>query len=156
MSVSDAYDVVVIGAGAGGMTAAAVAAAEGLSVLLIEKTEFIGGTTAWSGGMVWIPVNARMKHAGIDDSLSDAADYLASTVPETENADLRDAFLARGPEAVEYLEANTEVRLQPVKTYPDYYPEKPGATAGGRVLEPVTFDGASLGVNFGRLRPPLP
>jgi hypothetical protein len=156
MAVSDAYDVVVIGAGAGGMTAAAVAAAEGLSVLLIEKTEFIGGTTAWSGGMVWIPVNARMKQAGIYDSLADAADYLASTVPETENADLRDAFLANGPEAVEYLEANTEVRLQPVKTYPDYYPEKPGATAGGRVLEPVTFDGTSLGVNFGRLRPPLP
>ncbi len=156
MLASDVYDVVVIGAGAGGMTAAAVAAAEGLSVLLIEKTEFIGGTTAWSGGMVWIPVNARMKHAGIDDSLSNAADYLAGTVPETENADLRAAFLAHGPEAVEYLEANTEVRLQPVKTYPDYYPEKPGATAGGRVLEPVTFDGARLGVNFGRLRPPLP
>jgi succinate dehydrogenase/fumarate reductase flavoprotein subunit len=156
MSASDAYDVVVIGAGAGGMTAAAVAAAGGLSVLLIEKTEFIGGTTAWSGGMVWIPVNAMMKQAGIDDSLSDAASYLASTVPETENADLRETFLARGPEAVEYLEANTEVRLQPVKAYPDYYPEKPGATAGGRVLEPVTFDGARLDVNFGRLRPPLP
>ena len=153
---SDAYDVVVIGAGAGGMTAAAVAAAEGLSTLLIEKTEFVGGTTAWSGGMVWIPVNAAMKQAGMDDSLSNAADYLASTVPEAENADLRDAFLARGPEAVAYLEQNTEVRLQPVKVYPDYYPDKPGATAGGRVLEPVSFDGARLGVNFKRLRPPLP
>src|SRR5664279_6039138 len=118
MSVSDAYDVVVIGAGAGGMTAAAVSAAEGLSVLLIEKTEFVGGTTAWSGGMVWIPGNGKMKQAGMNDSLSDAADYLASTVPEIENADLRDTFLARGPEAVEYLEANTEVRLQPVKMYP--------------------------------------
>jgi len=60
MQASDAYDVVVIGAGAGGMTAAAVAASEGLSVLLIEKTEFVGGTTAWSGGMVWIPANAHM------------------------------------------------------------------------------------------------
>jgi succinate dehydrogenase/fumarate reductase flavoprotein subunit len=156
MPASDAYDVVVIGAGAGGMTAAAVAAAEGLSVLLIEKTEFVGGTTAWSGGMIWIPVNAKMKQAGIDDSLSDAASYLASTVPEAENADLRETFLSRGPEAVEYLEANTEVRLQPVKVYPDYYPEKPGATAGGRVLEPLSFDGAGLGANFGRLRPPLP
>lgn len=156
MSVSDAYDVVVIGAGAGGMTAAAVAAAEGLSVLLIEKTEFVGGTTAWSGGMVWIPVNARMKQAGLPDSPSDAADYLASTVPETENADLRKIFLSRGPEAVEYLEAKTEVRLLPVKVYPDYYPDLPGATAGGRVLEPATFDGAKLGMNFGRLRPPLP
>jgi succinate dehydrogenase/fumarate reductase flavoprotein subunit len=156
MSASDAYDVVVIGAGAGGMTAAAVAAAVGLRVLLIEKTEFVGGTTAWSGGMVWIPVNAGMKQAGISDSLSDAASYLASTVPETENFDLRETFLARGPEAVEYLAANTEVRLQPVRVYPDYYPEKPGATAGGRVLEPVSFDGARLGANFNRLRPPLP
>ncbi len=156
MPASDAYDVVVIGAGAGGMTAAAVAAAEGLRVLVIEKSECVGGTTAWSGGMVWIPANAKMKQAGLEDSLSDAANYLATTVPEPENADLREVFLARGPEAVEYLEANTEVRLQPVKTYPDYYPEKPGATAGGRVLEPVTFDGARLGANFGRLRPPLP
>jgi succinate dehydrogenase/fumarate reductase flavoprotein subunit len=156
MPASDAYDVVVIGAGAGGMTAAAVAAAEGLSVLVIEKTEFVGGTTAWSGGMVWIPGNAKMKPAGLPDSPSDAAGYLASTVPELENADLRDTFLARGPEAIEYLEANTEVRLQPVKTYPDYYPERPGATVGGRVLEPVSFDGARLGANFGRLRPPLP
>jgi succinate dehydrogenase/fumarate reductase flavoprotein subunit len=156
MPACDAYDVVVIGAGAGGMTAAAVAAAQGLSVLLVEKTEFIGGTTAWSGGMVWIPVNARMAQADIDDSPSAAQEYLAGTVPETENADLREAFLLRGPEAIEYLEANTEVRLQPVTTYPDYYPEKPGSTAGGRVLEPVSFDGASLGVNFARLRPPLP
>ena len=156
MSASDTYDVVVIGAGAGGMTAAAVAASEGLSVLVIEKTKFVGGTTAWSGGMVWIPVNAAMKQVGIHDSLSDAENYLAGTVPETENADLRDTFLSRGPEAVAYLDAHTEVRLQPVKTYPDYYPEKPGATAGGRVLEPVSFDGASLGRSFKRLRPPLP
>jgi succinate dehydrogenase/fumarate reductase flavoprotein subunit len=156
MSASDAYDVVVIGAGAGGMTAAAVAAAEGLSVLVIEKTEFVGGTTAWSGGMVWIPVNAKMKQAGIDDRVADAADYLAGTVPEPENADLRETFLARGPEAIEYLEANTELRLQPVRVYPDYYPDKPGATASGRVLEPVVFDGTKLGKNFARLRPPLP
>jgi succinate dehydrogenase/fumarate reductase flavoprotein subunit len=156
MPISDAYDVVVVGAGAGGMTAAAVAASEGLSVLVIEKTEFVGGTTAWSGGMVWIPANANMKQAGIDDSLSNATSYLAATVPESENADLRETFLSRGPEALEYLEGNTEVRLQPVQTYPDYYPEKPGATAGGRVLEPVVFDGVKLGTNFRRLRPPLP
>jgi succinate dehydrogenase/fumarate reductase flavoprotein subunit len=155
-SVSDIYDVIVVGAGAGGMTAAVVAAAEGLRVVVLEKTEFVGGTTAWSGGMIWIPANAAMRQAGIDDSISDAARYLAATVPEPENADLRDVFLSRGPEAVEYLAANTEVQLQPVKVYPDYYPEQPGATAGGRVLEPVSFDGARLGPSFGRLRPPLP
>ncbi len=156
MPVSDTYDVVVIGAGAGGMTAAAVAAAEGLSVLRIEKTEVVGGTTAWSGGMVWIPVNAKMKQAGLPDTASAAVDYLAATVPEPENTDLRSTFLSRGPEAIDYLEVNTEVRLRPVKVYPDYYPDMPGATAGGRVLEPVTFDGMKLGKRFRWLRPPLP
>jgi succinate dehydrogenase/fumarate reductase flavoprotein subunit len=156
MPASDAYDVVVIGAGAGGMTAAAVAAAEGLSVLVVEKTEFVGGTTAWSGGMVWIPGNTLMKQVGLDDSPLAAAEYLAGTVPESDNADLRNVFLARGLEAVDYLQAKTEVRLQPVKAYPDYYPEKPGATGGGRVLEPVSFDGGWLGKSFTRLRPPLP
>ncbi len=156
MPAADAYDVVVLGAGAGGMTAAAVAAAQGLRVLVIEKTGFVGGTTAWSGGMVWIPVNAKMRDAGLSDSCADAEAYLASTVPEDDNAALREAFLSRGPEAIAYLEANTEVRLQPVKVYPDYYPDRAGATAGGRVLEPVVFDGARLGADFGRLRPPLP
>jgi hypothetical protein len=156
MPAADAYDVVVLGAGAGGMTAAAVAAAQGLQVLLIEKTGFVGGTTAWSGGMVWIPVNAKMRDAGLSDSRADAEAYLGSTVPEDANAALREAFLSRGPEAIAYLEANTEVRLQPVKVYPDYYPDRPGATAGGRVLEPVVFDGTRLGLEFGRLRPPLP
>jgi succinate dehydrogenase/fumarate reductase flavoprotein subunit len=156
MPAHETYDVIVIGAGAGGMTAAAVAAAEGLRVLVIEKTAFVGGTTAWSGGMVWIPANPRMKEAGLSDSVADAVRYLSSTVPEPANASLRAAFLARGPEAVAWLEARTEVRLQPVKAYPDYYPERLGATPGGRVLEPVAFDGRRLGASFARLRPPLP
>jgi len=156
MPAHETYDVIVVGAGAGGMTAAAVAAAEGLSVLVIEKTAFVGGTTAWSGGMVWIPANPKMKQAGLSDSVTDAVQYLSSTVPEPANAGLRAAFLARGPEAVAYLEANTDVRLQPVKAYPDYYPERLGATSGGRVLEPVAFDGTRLGRAFVRLRPPLP
>jgi succinate dehydrogenase/fumarate reductase flavoprotein subunit len=156
MPATDAYDVVVVGAGAGGMTAAAIAAAQGLKVLLIEKTEFVGGTTAWSGGMVWIPANAKMQDVGLSDSRADAEAYLSSTVPESDNAALRETFLSRGPEAIAYLEANTEVRLQPVRVYPDYYPDRPGATAGGRVLEPIVFDGARLGADFRRLRPPLP
>ncbi|WP_027546372.1 FAD-dependent oxidoreductase [Bradyrhizobium sp. WSM2254] len=155
MPAHETYDVIVVGAGAGGMTAAAVAAAEGLSVLVIEKTAFVGGTTAWSGGMVWIPANPKMKAAGLSDSVTDAVQYLSSTVPEPANAGLRAAFLARGPEAIAWLEARTEVRLQPVKICPDYYPERLGATSGGRVLEPVAFDGTQLGPAFARLRPPL-
>jgi succinate dehydrogenase/fumarate reductase flavoprotein subunit len=156
MPAQETYDVIVIGAGAGGMTAAAVAAAEGLRVLVIEKTAFVGGTTAWSGGMVWIPANPKMQEAGLSDSITDAVQYLSSTVPESANAGLRAAFLARGPEAVAYLEANTEVRLRPVKACPDHYPERLGATSGGRVLEPVAFDGTQLGAYFARLRAPLP
>ena len=138
------------------MTAAAVAASQGLKVLLVEKTEHVGGTTAWSGGMVWVPANHQMRSAGLSDDVSLAEAYLDSTVPEADGADLRKTFLARGPEAIDYLEAHTKVRLQPVKVYPDYYPELPGATAGGRVLEPIAFDGLKLGHNFERLRPPLP
>src|SRR6478736_5180448 len=156
MPAHETYDVIVVGAGAGGMTAAAVAAAEGLRVLVIEKTAFVGGTTAWSDGMVWIPANPKMKDVGLSDSITDAVQYLSSTVPEPAHAGLRAAFLARGPEAVAYLEANTEVRLQPVKACPDCYPERLGATSGGRVLEPVAFDGTRLGAPFARLRAPLP
>src|SRR5262245_7235451 len=97
-TASTSYDVVVIGAGAGGMTAAAVAAAEGLSVCVIEKTAFVGGTTAWSGGMVWIPANDKMHAVGLDDTMAAAETYLAATVPEPDNADLRRTYLARGPE----------------------------------------------------------
>jgi succinate dehydrogenase/fumarate reductase flavoprotein subunit len=156
MPAHETYDVIVVGAGAGGMTAAAVAAAEGLRVLVIEKTAFVGGTTAWSDGMIWIPANAKMKEAGLSDSVTDAVRYLSNTVPEPANAGLRAAFLARGPEAVAYLQANTQVRLQPVKACPDYYPERLGATPGGRVLEPVVFDGTQLGAHFARVRAPLP
>jgi succinate dehydrogenase/fumarate reductase flavoprotein subunit len=156
MPVAEEYDAVVLGAGAGGMTAAAVAAAEGLRVLLIEKSTQIGGTTAVSGGMVWIPANAKMRVAGLVDSLHRARDYLRQCVPGNFNENLRSVFLASGDAAIAHLEQRTSVRFRPVVNYPDYYPDLPGATAGGRVLEPVPFDGRKLGKHFRLLRPPLP
>jgi len=150
------FDVIVLGAGAGGLAAASVAAAEGLETLLVEKSEFIGGTTAISGGMIWIPANPKMREAGIDDSLENARAYLDAVAPALRDAAVREAFLARGNEAIAYLEEHTALRLRPVTNYPDYYPEAPGATLGGRVLEPVDFDGYRLGRSFAMVRWPLP
>jgi succinate dehydrogenase/fumarate reductase flavoprotein subunit len=152
---SGEFDVIVLGAGAGGLAAACVAAAEGLATLLVEKSEFVGGTTAVSGGMVWIPANPKMQAAGIADSVENARRYLDHVAPARRDSAAREAFLARGPEAIAYLEARTALRLRPVTNYPDYYPDAPGATLGGRVLEPVDFDGYTLGRSFARLRWPL-
>jgi succinate dehydrogenase/fumarate reductase flavoprotein subunit len=106
--------------------------------------------------MVWVPANAKMRAAGLSDSLEQARLYLSHTVPGDFNREVREAFLARAPEAIEYLEARTAVALKPVMFYPDYYPDLPGATLGGRVLEPVPFDARELGRDFNLLRPPLP
>ena len=154
-SVDDAFDAVVIGAGAGGMTAACTAAAAGCSVLLIEQTRFVGGTTAISGGMVWLPANHKTAEAGRPDSLDAARRYLSATVPG-ERREKLETFLAQADLALRDLEAKTTLRLQPVLTYPDYYPDLPGGTAGGRVLEPVPFDGSVLGRAFDLVRDPLP
>jgi succinate dehydrogenase/fumarate reductase flavoprotein subunit len=149
-------DVVVLGGGAAGMAAAALAAAEGLRVILLEKTGQLGGTTATSGGMVWAPGNAKAAAIGLPDSVEAARRYLGQTVPGTHNAAARAAFLAHAAAAIDALEARTELRFMPVASYPDYYPDREGAALGGRVLEPVPFDGAKLGRHFALLRPPLP
>lgn len=153
---AETYDVIVLGAGAGGMTAAAVAAAEGLRVLLIEKSGLVGGTTAYSGGMAWIPANSKMGLAGQADTPDTARTYLDRTVPDAFGLPLRETLIARGDEAIRYLEAHTALAMKPVVTYPDYYPDAEGATTGGRVLEPEPFDGRRLGRHFDSLRWPLP
>ncbi|HEY1609535.1 MAG TPA: FAD-dependent oxidoreductase, partial [Paraburkholderia sp.] len=152
----DNYDLVVIGAGAAGLAAACTGAAKGHRVLLLERSGRVGGTSAISGGMVWIPANHKMKEVGIDDSDEMARRYIGQTVPGAADDARMDAFLRDGDTAVRYLEAHTTLKLRPVRRYPDYYPELPGATAGGRVLEPVPFDGRELGKDFRLLRDPLP
>ncbi len=151
----EAVDVVVIGSGAAGMAAAALAAAEGLAVVLLEKTEALGGTTATSGGMVWAPGNA---HLGADAAKDVAAarSYLDRVVGGDDPGGRRESFLAHAAPAIAALEARTELRFQPVARYPDYYPDLPGAALGGRVLEPVPFDGRLLGRHFALLRAPIP
>lgn len=150
-----AWDVIVVGGGAGGLTAACVAAAEGCSVLLLEQAPVVGGTTAISGGMVWIPANHKMAACGRTDSLEAARTYLEHTVAGTDRQRL-ESFLRHGEESLRYLEQHTDVRLRPVPAYPDYYPDLPGATVGGRVLEPEPFEARLLGTSFALLRDPLP
>ncbi len=155
MRFDSQYDAVIVGAGAGGLAAACVAAAEGLRTLLVEKSPLVGGTTAVAGGMAWIPANPKMAAAGIEDSVANARRYLEHAAPPARDTAAREAFLTRGGEALEYLEARTALRMRPVLNYPDYYPALPGATLGGRVLEPVEFDARALGRDFARLRWPL-
>ena len=135
---TDVYDVVVVGAGAGGMTAAAVAAAEGLTCCWSRRSGPLGGTTAISGGMVWMPGNPKCGRRPRPDSPADAARYLAGhRAGEATTRRCARPSSSHAAEAIAYLEAHTSVRLQPVPAYPDYYPDLPGATLGGRVLEPV-------------------
>ncbi|HWK43511.1 MAG TPA: FAD-dependent oxidoreductase [Stellaceae bacterium] len=151
-----AYDVIVLGAGAAGLTAAALAGASGLDVLLVEKSSQVGGTAAISGGMVWVPANRKMAAAGLADSPAAARRYLDATVPDLQDGDLALRFLDQADQAIAAIEDVTALRLRPVKAYPDYYPDLPGATLGGRVLEPEPYDAGRLGDAFRLLRAPLP
>ena len=150
------YDVIVVGSGAAGMTAAAVAASKGLSVLVVEKTDLIGGNTSFSGGMVYIPNNSKMDALGEADDPVEALAYLDATVPVEAGREQRETYIQHGREAIDYLERHTSVKLKPVPFYPDYYPDLRGARKGARVLEPVAFDASTLGSWFKKLRPPIP
>lgn len=151
--MTDEFDVVVFGSGAAGMTAAVVAACEGLRVGLFEKASQLGGTTATSGGAIWIPGNSLARAAGIADSLADARRYLTAQLGSFMREDLVDAFLETGAEAVEYLAGRTEIRFD-LMAAPDYVSSEPGAVEQGRCLAPQPFDGALLGDAFNLVRPP--
>ncbi len=146
MSVPDRPDVIVLGTGASGLTAALSAHDRGASVLVLEKGEQVGGTSAWSGGMVWIPCNPHMAEAGIDDSRDEVLTYLASLSHGMIDPALAAAFVDGGPPMVSWLEADTPVRFEIVEGFPDYHPEHPGGkTAGGRSLECPLFSFDDLG-----------
>lgn len=146
-------DLIVLGSGAAGMTAALTAARLGLEVELLEKADVVGGTTAVSAGSVWVP---NTRHAPPDDSVERARTYLQATVGDRLRPELCEAFLARGPEMVAFLEAESEVRFRAYPHHPDYLATAAGATLRGRVLEALPFDGRLLGRDFVLLRPPLP
>ena len=150
------FDVVVVGSGAGGMLAAICAHDFGNSVVVIEKGDVYGGTTAISGGAVWVPCNHHIAELGGTDSYDDALAYLkAATRGMVSEARLR-AYLDSAPQMVRYLETRTRMRYRGMPHYPDYYPDLAGAKDGYRTMDPVPFDAALLGDEFDRLRPPSP
>lgn len=151
---NEAYDVVVIGSGAGGMSTAITAKLHGLSVAIIEKEPVFGGTTAFSGGVLWIPGNHHARDAGIEDSRDDALTYMKEETGNFYEAEAVDAFLDAGPEMVDFFESKTAVKFVPT-LYPDYHPDVPGGVDVGRSILAAPFDTSSLGENLKRLRPPL-
>jgi len=148
------YDVVVMGSGAAGLTAALVAAKAGNSVAVLEKADHFGGTTAISGGGIWIPVSPQAKAEGVDDSIEVARDYVLGVVGNRAERALIDAYLKNGPEMIEWLAANSETVFQISPPSSDWYPEVPGAVDFGRLLAPSEYDGKKLGKNFDRLQKP--
>jgi 3-oxosteroid 1-dehydrogenase len=147
-SFDASFDVVVVGSGLGGMTAALVGAGEGLETLVIEKMDRYGGSSALSGGGVWVPNNPVLVRAGLHDSLERARTYMHSVVGERVPQERIEAFLTRGPEAIEWLESNTRwVRYRRVVGYSDYHPEEPGGEPTGRTMEPAPIDLRKLGAD---------
>ncbi len=146
-------EVLVVGAGGGAMTAALVAKQAGLDVLVIEKTEYYGGSTAISGGGLWVPNNYLLQRDGLDDSLEKARTYLQHTIGSRTPQTLQDAYLENAPEMVKYLASNSHVRFHRSVGYADYYPERPGGMADGRAIEGSPFDGSKLGEDLAQLRP---
>lgn len=140
------FDVVVVGSGAGGLTAALTAKLHGLSAIVVEKTELFGGSTSKSGGTVWVPNNFYLEDAGVGDSYEQASAYLDATVGDRVPQYLKDAYLVRGPEMIKYLHENTEhVRWEYTPGYSDYYPELPGGKPSGRAIEAQLFNLHKLG-----------
>lgn len=149
-----ACDVLVVGSGAGGMAAAATAALHGLSVLLVEKEPVLGGTTAYSGGGLWVPGNLLAQQAGVQDSPAEVRRYLEHEAGNHLDHAVADAFLANGPAMVSFFQERTEVRFVSAARFPDYHPDAPGAGVG-RTLLTQPYDGRELGPALTRLRRPL-
>jgi succinate dehydrogenase/fumarate reductase flavoprotein subunit len=148
------YDVVILGTGAAGLTAAVVAHEGGARVGVFEKADLIGGTTAWSGGQVWIPNNPHMPEVGIEDSREHAITYIMSLSHGLIDQKLAETFVDTGPDMVRFLESRTPVQFYSVAGMPDYHPEFPGGSIkGGRTIECPIFPYDELGAWEKRVTP---
>ncbi|MGW4117621.1 3-oxosteroid 1-dehydrogenase [Nocardia sp. NPDC004711] len=149
------FDVVVVGSGAAGMTAALTAAYRGLSVTLIEKSRLFGGSTARSGGGIWVPNNPVLQAAGVPDSPELARTYLKAVVGDRVPEAKQRAFLEQGPEMFRYIGARSKHwDFAYDRGYSDYHPEFPGGLAQGRSIEPKPIDGRLLGGDLHKINQP--
>lgn len=148
-------DVLVVGSGAGGLASAVCAAHRGLKVLVVEKEPVFGGTSARSGGWMWIPCNAPAMRAGIEDSVEKATTYLKHETGDHYDEARVQAFLEAGPKAVDFFEQKTSLQFDLGPTFADYHPTAPGGMDAGRSIVARPFDGRELGPEIKRLRPPL-
>jgi len=147
------YDVIVVGSGAAGMVAALTAAHQGLSAVVIEKAAHFGGSTARSGGGVWIPNNEILKRDGVTDTADAARTYLHTIIGDVVAPERIDTYLDRAPEMLSFVLQNTPLEMCWVPGYSDYYPETPGGRPGGRSIEPKPFDAKKLGPDMSGLEP---
>jgi 3-oxosteroid 1-dehydrogenase len=154
MSAEKTVDLLVIGSGASGVSAALFAAANGKSVMLCEKAAKIGGTTALSNAMIWVPCSDHAKAAGIDDTLDNARTYLRGELGNYYDNAKIDAYLERGPEAVRSLEDASEIRFV-LAGAPDYHSSREGGVDKGRALSPAPYDGRKLGKDFDLIGEPI-
>ena len=149
-------DVLVAGSGAGGLAAAVAARKAGLEVIVAEKEPLYGGTTARSGGWLWIPNHPMQAAIGVRDSLEEASTYLLHETGEKYDPERVNAFLTEGPRMVDWFQRETAVRFDASATFSDYHPDAPGGKPGGRSIVASAYDGRELGTLLDRLRPPLP
>ena len=145
----------VVGSGAAGLSAAVTAAHQGLKVVLLEKAEVIGGTTAWSGGWMWAPRNPLAVRAGIVEDIEAPRTYLSNVLGNNFDERKVDAFLRAAPEMVAFFETSTALSFESGTSIPDTYGHVPGAGQGGRSVIATPFDGRELGGSIARLRLPL-
>lgn len=149
------FDLVVVGSGAAGLAAAVTAAHLGLTVAVVEKRPRLGGTTAWSGGWLWIPRNPLAIEAGLVEDIEAPRTYLAAELGDAYDEAFVTALLEEGPRMVEFFRRETALDFVCGTTIPDFHDRSPGAGLGGRSVCAAPFDGRELGARIADLEPPL-
>lgn len=147
-------DLLVVGSGAGGLSTAITARKHGLNVVVLEKAKVFGGTTAFSGGVLWVPGNHHGRQQNPDDTRSAAVEYIRNEAGDYFDEEGTNAFLSKGPEMVDFFEQQTSVKFIPT-LYPDYHPSLDGGVDIGRSILAAPFDIRGLGKDINRMRPPL-